>query len=846
MANGTDSITTHRYANEGASSSPKQPSHHHYSYNRSGASSPVTVPPSPSTTYAESQHSMDEYEMDSPSSLSSWNSFMSGHRGDLADVEDLELGEPELETVSEMDEGEAATTAFSGGSPDQRLTPTESEDEERSGGHRKSDGLHRRRTLTQQHYVHSHGSHHHHHHHHHHGYNHNNHGHGHHSSPSFSHFSPRAGGHGLSHHSRWTSRTPASIAARRHKGRIAELAEEGAGEPHGINTTSLSAAVAANDRGSNRQTPSPIGAGSVSPGRSDTLYPGTPPSTQWSDFAGPPAPPQFRPVSPSETVPAVPSPLCECISAAAHAEAQNVGGDLADSCSTALGEAESVLQQSTATVGSRDDGQAAQALPAPTPRRGVLSSETHDAITGQDQDNTTPSTSPSTTATTNASSISSMDADFASRVQRQATPSSPDTTPPTSPVQPLSKPVSRRNSGRSARRSASPPRPHRHKQPLRPCFSRRNSYQTASSSASDQSEQHPPRGRCHVHFSSAPPQTMRTHSPVDYDRSSCPVSNKLSKEDVEEMQRLEMEMGLLSAKCSAIAALTSCKLPVQSLSESVKTNDVETRPRRDSTGMLAHTPGGGWPSSNKNRLSPAEHLRMQREKERERACRLAGIGNGIGGRNLGRGAGGQSTNPLIARFGLNTPPPPLPGTHDPFKRHTEPSSAPATPVTSTPQSFPGDDISASADKTLTPTTTLQEIRGPRASSLQRTPNEDRAIRRSLACVDSDHGGEGGEDSTARGRSTTRPVAKEVPALVHTSPSPSPPRKTVPLVAEDPVSPLKTPQPSPKGKKTSYFDDSPASTPSQTSLRSPSHPMMGCGYDSPSSAYESGSEYDLLG
>ncbi|CAO1628426.1 unnamed protein product [Parajaminaea phylloscopi] len=858
---------------------------------QSGTSSPMTVPPSPSTTYAESQHSMDEYEPDSPSSLSSWNSFMSGHRGDLADVEDLELGEPELETVSELDEENVAGSLVALGdthTSHHSYSPhNESEDDSHHPGSRPrrplsmphpgaADGLrfgeslNRRRTLTQQHYVH---------------------GHGHHNSPAFSHFSPRAGGHGLSHHSRWTSRTPSSLAARRQKGRIAELAEEGAGEPHGINTTNLSAAVAAQDRGSTSSPAlaSPLGTGATLPPppvvRCEAAY-------NANMFACPPPPPQFRPVSPSETVPAVPSPLCECISA------ENTG-NAATTEQDATGGAPRVGddQETRATSCVSDRSTAAASLPhglaAPTPHRPTLDPTQRGTTSSfASPPASSPSTSPSaaTTATV-ASSASSLEAGFEYAGRRRVSPSSPDTTPPSSPLQPTSVSLSRKDSARS-RRSTSPPRPHRHKAPLRPCFSRRNSSQNTTSASTSEPGDSSPRGRCHVHFSSAPPQTIRTHSPVDYDRSSCPVSNRLSVQDVEEMHSLQMEMGLLSAKCSAIAAITSCKLPAapnRASTEPALSRDpldatsallapptdgdqVDGRPRRDSTGALTHHLGGGWPSSNKNRLSPAEHLRMQREKERERACRMAGIGIGLGGRNLGRGVGAQSTNPLIARFGLNTPPPPLPGTSNPFAaRGTTQVEAPTQPSPSVPDGPEGIRPSPTytngglpPGREAAPTSE----RVPRATSLHRTASEDRALRRSLVCMESD-ADEPRETSAnslvsdeqdGRGRQTTRSTAKAVPALVHTSPSPSPPptarASSYPDVSDEAQSPLKTPQPlsHPHPHTTQgvrgYFDQSsrPAtgSRSSYPTATRSSYPTSRCGYDSPSSAYESGSEYDLIG
>lgn len=860
--------------------SPKHPMH---AWMHSGASSPATMPPSPSTTYAESQHSMEEYEPDSPSSLSSWNSFMSGHRGDIADVEDLELGEPELETVSELDEDpNGAVASFTVGGSGDRLSMDHSHEVEEnvhSSGSRfrrpvsfvhsvsldhpkAADTLHRRRTVTQQHYVHAQGHHH---------------------SPAFSHFSPCMGGHGLSHHSRWTSRTPSSLAARRHKGRIAELAEEVTSELHGdINTTNLSAAMATNDRGGAngngeaKLASSHLGSGATHShtfsSRCESIYHGTPTNTQWSDFAClPPLPPQCRPVSPSETVPAVPSPLCECISAESHnattaAEAEQGGP-------TETEDVEYVTSPTSGFSGAAAGVEAARPLHTPMLLQGFFeANNTEELITRPGSTSpSVPSTSPSEMAPVNSSSPSSNDVGFIKSDAMLTRSSSPDAPSPSFLIQLTSKSLSRKNSG-SQLRGLSPPQPHRHKVPLRPCFSRRISSQNPSSSASERGDSSP-RGRYHVHFSSAPPQTIRTHSPVDYDRSSCPVSNRLSVQDVEEMQSLEMEIGLLSARCSAIAAITSCKLPANLQSPSdvesaskpavsrattsgVPQGNVDGRPRRDSTGALTHHLGGGWPSSNKNRLSPAEHLRKQREKERERACRMAGIGLGVGGRNLGRGTGGQTTNPLIARFDLNAPPPPLPGTTDVLTTQTQALSASPEPMVFGDAEPPARHRDRDPDRTLSPPSRRESLKVSRSSSLQRTASEDRAWRRSLVCMGSDNedshmpstcDATEATDRFGRGRLTTRTSDKGVPPLVHTSLCTSSPRlASIPLspgISDEACrSPMKTRQPISSGVSCRDFDRPALPRPAPAST----YRSGGCGYDSPSSAYESGSEFDLIG
>jgi hypothetical protein len=73
---------------------------------------------------------------------------------------------------------------------------------------------------------------------------------------------------------------------------------------------------------------------------------------------------------------------------------------------------------------------------------------------------------------------------------------------------------------------------------------------------------------------------------------------------------------------------------------------------------------------------------MEREKERERVCRMAGIGTGVGFRYTGNPNtrqmphGGCETfgaSSIISRFGLSKPPPPLPGMCSPVSTANNPA-----------------------------------------------------------------------------------------------------------------------------------------------------------------------------
>lgn len=808
-----------------------------------------TVPYSPYMADSTGGSASDyEHECDSPSSLSSWNSWAGGRRGDLADVEDLELDgilggvEPELETVSELDE---ESSGFFSGSD--RLALDSDDDLVRSNQSDKLSNLDlngaRRKSVraggqfndvSQNYHVH-------------HAYNqHQYHhypttSHQSHAPPSFPHFSPRAGGHGLSHASRYALRAPPNLAARRRKGRIAELAEEG-GAGDGINTTVMPQPGSLRKEGADAnsealQTETETETNNDD-NRDDLVSPSTPTihsvNHGWSDFefVGPPALP-VRCISPSETIPVVPSPLSVCLTAEEQSAADERGFALASSPSKS---------DTAATPIDKSD-------------------ETINA--------SRPSSPPS--PTTSGKSVESF----------PATISTPSTSPPTSPL------LVRK--GSRNRRSSSPG-----KVLLRPCFRRRASAQVgnkrvdSSSDHDSNGEASSSRGRGKVRFSTAPPVEVRTHSPVDYDRKACPISNRLSPSDVEELRDMKMEMGLLEAKMAAMAA---CKAEVNTEDEESESEShsnrlvVPTVPfvpaaerdhpeRRRADSISSSSPSRfckirfyGRDTS----ISPADHLRIEREKERERACRMAGIGTGIGFRYSASGTtprqlhhGGSKTpgacNPasIISRFGLSKPPPPLPGCTSPTRPTYEggtslhrPSSAPPIRSESTPS------ISTVEHAMYEPDDVLVRGRPLLKGAYIRSTNDSAST-----------------DGTITG-STSRSTSVSIPEVIHTSPSPetSPERRSnrsvsPPLMGEEkiirpnilPHQPQYEPQyqqsvqqthsqqqPSFYSQHSSFGSKHTSPSPPSSTRSIPTTHNSPCGYDSPASEfYESGSEYDLIG
>ncbi|SPO28516.1 uncharacterized protein UTRI_04913 [Ustilago trichophora] len=619
----------------------------------------LAVPASPS---------MSEGLTDSPGSVSSINSF---RRGDLADIEDLDL-EPELETVSECDEESSSLCSLDIGidldSDSERASSHGGDNDHLSGATAYTLGL---------------------------------------SSHSSRHAPHRPASHGTAasdyarrKRSEWLLNNYANkIAARRprrvKKGRITEIVEEG-GEC--INTTVMPKAPSAS-------------------GASD-----------WScDVSGPPlAPP--RSVSPSDTVPAVPSPLCSCVSADSNASTAAPTG----------------LEESVETI--KADQAASKA-----------SSAIHSTLDP---------------IQINANSESLAE----SRVGKNE---DLELSPP-------------RLSRSSSRRNSSPVK-------LRPCFRRQSSHQSAASTRESSCERDPPRGRS-VRFSSRPPQELRTHSPVEYDRKSCPVNNRLSPADVEELRTMKMEMGLLEARWAAVAACKPKKVEgTEGTTKRENYNAVNagiaamnaSRERSRACGAESDSTLGPGSMG-----SAAAQLRQQKERERLQERQ----------RNLPHYLRNASqTEPLSSealsmrsKFG-HAPPPPLPG----LPGMAAARSASASPSRST---------SAPPVNRLG----LPDSQMPRRMSCQSLPKS------SMPC------GPG-----------------EIPVLTQTSPSPpSSPRSERGRPGHVAAPRLPSPWSSGSSSATSSIYSS-TYFPSAPPTPGVSYPGSN-GYDSPASEfYESGSEYDMV-
>lgn len=841
------------------------------SFRRAGMEAKLSpiIPHSPSIADSTGGSASDydcEHEPDSPSSMSSWNSWAGGRRGDLADVEDLDLdgmmnGEPELETVSEMDE---ESSGFVSGSDRLGVDSDDDTHQSRPNGRSSasSDQSPRRKLFRLSGEFHANGQaslHPHHPHYHHHASHLHPHG-----TPLHPHFSPRAGGHGLSHASRHLLRAPPNLAARRRKGRLAELAEEGAG---GAISTTKMPALKRSETDSCRDGDTPASSPSTTP-QHDTQadeesnsagdHGGLLSSSAMGEFEmfGPPALP-VRSVSPSETIPIVPSPLCVCLTADEQGGVTEMRQDTTPT-REALGNSFPLHEE--------DDD---------TPNKAALDTMRSGALTP---------TPPSPTAS--GRSIETV------LTAVSTPPSSPSTSPP----------LARKGSLRS-RRSSSPGRT-KPKVPLRPCFKRRGSAQVSTTirDSSSEREKAPSRGRVKVRFSQAPPTELRTHSPVEYDRKACPVSNRLSPEDLEELRMMKMEMGLLEAKCAALAACKSDIHPSNPRGDATlhagewtesESEGESLHPSPDGVGMAERRRADSISSSSPTtfcrnrfterdgktdaRLTPAEYLRMEREKERERVCRMAGIGTGVGFRYTG---GNPSTrqmphggckllgaSSIISRFGLSKPPPPLPGVR--AACNSAHSAGSSSPHVQGPN-----DGGYSGGSSLYRPSSAPPARGPPnkdtygASSVfpqnegygylqhrDSEPNEAQEPPRGRSMEKS--GGRGtnhnststdATDATLTEADLCSSFAHDIPNLTRTCPSPtsfSPERSR----SRSPAPPQYDPG---QSDGSPVKPTRPGIRPLTGSSNSPSYDVLptsnSCGYDSPASefCYESGSEYDLVG
>lgn len=174
-----------------------------------------------------------------------------------------------------------------------------------------------------------------------------------------------------------------------------------------------------------------------------------------------------------------------------------------------------------------------------------------------------------------------------------------------------------------------------------------------------------------VRFCDAPPEMNRTHSLVDYDRKALPVHNQLCQDDLRELRDMHMTIDLLQSRCQnlRVSDKTPAELPQYDVwhatamqnTSPLKAPSAPTGP----TSLYANECDSKTPE---RKLScsptpdPLADLQAVNEQKQYSMKHLPVPGT-IGG-CAQRGPPPSSTlaSSIAARFGLDKPPPPLPGT----------------------------------------------------------------------------------------------------------------------------------------------------------------------------------------
>lgn len=178
-------------------------------------------------------------------------------------------------------------------------------------------------------------------------------------------------------------------------------------------------------------------------------------------------------------------------------------------------------------------------------------------------------------------------------------------------------------------------------------------------------------GRSCVRFSSDAPIEVRTHSPVDYDRKSCPINNRLCDKDLKELRELSMSLDLLKSRCSSlrgakvqIASEEAPASPERDDAESVRTApSMPPLPMADARADVNATCSAPASMSSTPQHEPADPLRDLR-RLRDQRKQMVPRASQQQRSKLGRSSStSELGSVLAARFGLNAPPPPLPGTN---------------------------------------------------------------------------------------------------------------------------------------------------------------------------------------
>lgn len=181
-----------------------------------------------------------------------------------------------------------------------------------------------------------------------------------------------------------------------------------------------------------------------------------------------------------------------------------------------------------------------------------------------------------------------------------------------------------------------------------------------------------------VRFSTKPPQEQRTHSPSVYDRKALPVHHKLDKEDLRELRDLHMPVDLLASRWSSLRLPSFGKMDLcgdMPLHSAHSALHGPPSPRGSSHSNVPHStgtwtpPGSTTPTAPSpccggvaptSKCDPLADLRAMQER-RYRREHGGSFNLGFGSTDSLPSSNSTLASTLAARFGLNKPPPPLPG-----------------------------------------------------------------------------------------------------------------------------------------------------------------------------------------
>ncbi|WFD43866.1 hypothetical protein MPSI1_002531 [Malassezia psittaci] len=186
-----------------------------------------------------------------------------------------------------------------------------------------------------------------------------------------------------------------------------------------------------------------------------------------------------------------------------------------------------------------------------------------------------------------------------------------------------------------------------------------------------------------VRFSNEAPVEVRTHSPVDYDRKSCPISNRLCDQDLRELRELSMPLDLLKSRCSALRVpmveiaqetdqCTKASEDVRSIPTLPSSSDAPTQLYRPSPNVTDQmSPYSCNATSLKLACTNSDSTLESRPWNQH--CRSPSKMPHLP-QKLGKSCSMSSLGSMLAdRFNLHAPPPPLPGSSD--VSHTSPATS---------------------------------------------------------------------------------------------------------------------------------------------------------------------------